>query len=63
MIKKSRQLKRYVLIYKSTYLFYMYENAGVLELVDGADSKSKWIFLIVILKSIDKYTGLGFGRI
>ena len=41
----------------------MYENAGVLELVDGADSKSKWIFLIAILKSIDKYTGLGFGRI
>ena len=27
------------------------------------DSKSKWIFLMQILISIDKYTGLGFGRI
>ena len=37
--------------------------ADVAELADAPDSKSKWIFLIVILKSIDKYTGLGFGRI
>ncbi len=38
-------------------------NADVAELADAPDSKSKWIFLIVILKSIDKYTGLGFDRI
>ena len=55
---KSRQLKKYVLIYISTYF-----HADVAELVDAHDSKSKWIFLMPILKSIDKYTGLGFGRI
>ena len=38
-------------------------NAGVLVLADGADSKSEWIFLMPILKSIDKYNSLGFGRI
>jgi len=37
--------------------------ADVVELVDAIDSKSKWIFLMSILKNIDKYTGLGFGRI
>ena len=37
--------------------------ADVAELVDAPDSKSKWIFLIQNLESIDKYTGLGFGRI
>ena len=37
--------------------------ADVAELVDAPDSKSKWIFLMSILKSTDKYTGLGFGRI
>ena len=41
----------------------MLKDAGVAELADAQDSKSKWIFLIAILKSINKYTGLGFGRI
>lgn len=44
-------------------LIYISAYADVAELVDAHDSKSKWIFLIAILKSIDKYTGLGFGRI
>ena len=38
-------------------------HADVAELVDAPDSKSKWIFLMPILKDIDKYNGLGFGRI
>ena len=41
----------------------MPKPADVAKLVYALHSKSKWIFLIVILKSIDKYTGLGFGRI
>ena len=32
-------------------------------MVDATDSKTKWIFLMSILESIDKYTGMGFGRI
>ena len=47
---KSRQLKKYVLIYISTYFY-----ADVAELVDAPDSKSKWIFLYINPKSIDSY--------
>ena len=64
-MKITRQENKYMLIYISVKKVCLSANqyADVAELVDAPGSKSKWIFLIAIFKSIDKYTGLGFGRI